>query len=51
MVIEYRRDQQRLFGGTYLHELVVQAGEMRIAAKRVNLVNCDAALDGLVIPF
>ena len=50
-IVEYRRGEQRLFAGTYLHRLVVQDGAIRIAAKRVNLVNCDAEMDGLVIPF
>ena len=50
-IVEYRRQQQRLFAGTYFHRLVVNDGSIRIAAKRVNLVNCDAAMDGLVIPF
>jgi benzoate/toluate 1,2-dioxygenase beta subunit len=51
MLVEYRRDQQRLFAGTCLHQLQAEAGRIRIASKRVDLVNCDAALDGLVIPF
>lgn len=51
MIVEYRREQQRLFAGTYLHRLVILHGTIRIAAKRINLVNCDAAMDGLVIPF
>jgi len=51
VLIEYRREQQRLFGGTYFHRLVVRDGALRIAMKRVDLVNCDAPMDGLVIPF
>src|SRR5262245_28856225 len=51
MLIEYRREQQRLFGGTYFHRLIVRDGAIRIAMKRVDLVNCDAPMDGLVIPF
>jgi len=51
VLIEYRREQQRLFGGTYFHRLVVRNGAIRIAMKRVDLVNCDAPMDGLVIPF
>ena len=51
MIVEYRREQQRLFAGSYFHELERHGGAIRIASKRVNLVNCDAALDGLVIPF
>jgi 3-phenylpropionate/cinnamic acid dioxygenase small subunit len=51
MMIEYRREQQRLFGGTTLHRLVQADGRIMIAWKRVNLVNCDAPLDGITIPF
>jgi 3-phenylpropionate/cinnamic acid dioxygenase small subunit len=51
MMIEYRREQQRLFGGTMLHRLVQADGRIMIAWKRVNLVNCDAPLDGITVPF
>jgi 3-phenylpropionate/cinnamic acid dioxygenase small subunit len=51
MMVEYRRGEQRLFAGTCFHELVRAEDGLRIASKRVDLVNCDAALDGLVVPF
>ncbi|MGB6535964.1 MAG: aromatic-ring-hydroxylating dioxygenase subunit beta, partial [Xanthobacteraceae bacterium] len=51
MMIEYRREQQRLFGGTMLHRLVQAGGRIMIAWKRVDLVNCDAPLDGITVPF
>ncbi|MBV8835875.1 MAG: aromatic-ring-hydroxylating dioxygenase subunit beta [Alphaproteobacteria bacterium] len=51
MMIEFRRNEQRLFGGTCLHRLVRRDGALRIRFKRVDLVNCDAPLDGLVVPF
>src|SRR5271167_4306848 len=35
MMIEYRREQQRLFGGTALHRLVETSGRIMIASKRV----------------
>jgi 3-phenylpropionate/cinnamic acid dioxygenase small subunit len=50
-MIEYRRQQQRIFGGTCWHRLVTRGDDLRIAWKRVDLVNCDAPLDGLVVPF
>jgi len=50
-MLENRRDNQRLFGGTCLHRLVQNDGALRIAWKRVDLVNCDAPLDGIVVPF
>lgn len=51
MMIEYRRAQQRLFGGTALHRLVQSGGRIMIAWKRIDLVNCDAPLDGITVPF
>jgi 3-phenylpropionate/cinnamic acid dioxygenase small subunit len=51
MMIEYRREQQRLFGGTALHRLVRANGRIMIAWKRIDLVNCDAPLDGITMPF
>lgn len=50
-MIEYRREQQRLFGGTAIHHLVQADGRVMIAWKRVDLVNCDAPLDGITVPF
>lgn len=50
-MVEFRRNEQRIFAGTYFHRLVVNEGAIRIASKRVNLVNCDAPMDGLVVPF
>ena len=51
VLIEFRRNEQRLFGGTNFHRLTTVAADIRIASKRVDLVNCDAPLDGLVVPF
>jgi 3-phenylpropionate/cinnamic acid dioxygenase small subunit len=51
LMIEYRREQQRLFAGTAWHRLVQLDGTVRIAWKRVDLVNCDAPLDGITQPF
>ena len=51
LMIEYRREQQRLFAGTAWHRLVQVDGAIRIAWKRVDLVNCDAPLDGITQPF
>ncbi len=51
LMIEYRREQQRLFAGTAFHRLVQVDGAIRIAWKRVDLVNCDAPMDGLTQPF
>jgi benzoate/toluate 1,2-dioxygenase subunit beta len=51
MMIEFRREAHRLFGGTVLHRLVKTDNGLRIAWKRVNLVDCDGPMDGITIPF
>jgi 3-phenylpropionate/cinnamic acid dioxygenase small subunit len=51
LLTEFRRNEQRFFAGTSFHTLTVSEGRMKIAFKRVDLVNCDAPLDGLVVPF
>ena len=51
LMIEYRREQQRVFAGTAWHRLVLVDGAIRVAWKRVDLVNCDAPLDGITQPF
>jgi ethylbenzene dioxygenase subunit beta len=51
LVLENRRDSQRLFGGTAHHRLVQLDGNLRIAWKRVDLLNCDAPLDGILVPL
>ncbi len=50
-MIEYRRDKQRLFGGTQRHGLVPRGDGFAIGWKRVDLVNCDSVMDGLSVPF
>ena len=41
---EAQGDELQFFVGTCLHHLTVQDGELRMTLKRVNLLNCDAAL-------
>ena len=50
-LLEYRREAQRTFGGSAFHHLVRSGGGIQIAWKRVDLVNCDAPHEGLVVPF
>lgn len=50
-LIEFRRNEQKLFAGTYFHHLVHQHDATRIRVKRVDLVNCDATMEGLVVPL
>ena len=51
LMIEYRRESQRIFAGTATHRLVLADGGIKIAWKRIDLVDCDAPHDGLVVPF
>jgi len=51
MLVEFRRNEQRLFGGTSFHRLIVIEGDIKIAWKRIDLVNCDGPMDGIVVPF
>jgi len=50
-MVEFRRDEQRLFAGAQTHGLVRDARGYRIAWKRVDLVNCDAMMEGITVPF
>ncbi|HTW88165.1 MAG TPA: aromatic-ring-hydroxylating dioxygenase subunit beta [Candidatus Binataceae bacterium] len=51
LMVEFRHDSQRLFAGTCLHRLVQTHDGFRIAWKRVDLINCDGLLEGLLVPF
>jgi 3-phenylpropionate/cinnamic acid dioxygenase small subunit len=51
LMVEYRRNAQRLFAATCRHRLVAHGQGLAIAWKRVDLVNCDAELEGIVLPF
>ncbi|MBI05101.1 MAG: phenylpropionate dioxygenase [Pelagibacteraceae bacterium] len=50
-MIEYRRNNQRLFGGTLWHHLIQEGATFAIHSKKVELVNCDGMMDGLNVPF
>jgi len=41
---ESQGDELNTFVGTCLHHLVLEGGELKMALKRVNLINSDAAL-------
>jgi 3-phenylpropionate/cinnamic acid dioxygenase small subunit len=51
VLVEYRRERQRVWGALVEHRLRRTADGLRIAAKRVDLVNSDAELDGIVCLF
>ena len=50
-MVEFRRDEQRLFAGAQRHGLVRDGTGYKIAWKRVDLVNCDATMEGITVPF
>ena len=50
-MVEFRRDQQRLFAGSQTHGLVRTGDSYNICWKRVDLVNCDGMLEGITVPF
>jgi 3-phenylpropionate/cinnamic acid dioxygenase small subunit len=47
MVVEYRQERQRVFGASVEHRLRRTPDGLRIAAKRVDLVNSESELDGI----
>jgi 3-phenylpropionate/cinnamic acid dioxygenase small subunit len=49
IMFQYRRDEQHTFGGSCTHRLVMTPAGYRIASKRVDLVNCDAAMENILI--
>jgi len=51
VLLEYRRERQRVWGALVEHRLRPTANGLRIAAKRVDLVNSEAELDGVVCFF
>jgi 3-phenylpropionate/cinnamic acid dioxygenase small subunit len=51
VMVEYRAERQRLWAATVEHRLRRTADGLRIAAKRVDLVNSEAELDGIACLF
>ena len=44
-ILEYRKEEQRLFGGTVRHWLRRAGADFKIAMKRIDLINCDAPME------
>ena len=51
LMVEYRREQQRIFAGTAPQRLAQSDGRIMIDWKRVDMVNSDAPLAGITSPF
>ena len=49
VMLQYRREKQDVFAGVYHHRLRIEENGFRIAAKRVDLLNCDAPLENILI--
>ena len=59
VMVEYRLDRQRIFAGRQVHQLR-RVGEasldrdqasLKIAHKRVDLVNCESAFEAIAVPI
>jgi len=50
-LVEFQNDEQQVFAGEYVHTLHEVLEEFKIVQKRVNLLNCDAPMGAIVIPF
>jgi benzoate/toluate 1,2-dioxygenase beta subunit len=50
-LVEWRQEKQRIWGALVEHRLRRANGGLRIAHKRVDLVNSEAELDGVAILF
>jgi len=47
MYFESQLDRQLILGGVVYHHLMVMAGTLRMRMKKIELVNCDAALPSI----
>jgi benzoate/toluate 1,2-dioxygenase beta subunit len=45
----FYRGKQTPYAGTYTHELVREENDYRIQSKRVDIINCDAPLNTIII--
>ena len=45
----YYREKQTPYAGTYTHELVRDGDSFKIHSKRVDIINCDAPLNTIII--
>ncbi len=45
----YYRDKQTPYAGKYTHELVRDGDRYKIRSKRVDIINCDATLNTIII--
>lgn len=52
IMLEYRPGgQQQIFGGRCSHAIRIVDGKMKLAWKKVNLINCDGMFNPILLPF
>ncbi len=51
VLVEFRAERQRVWGGLVEHRLQRTGGTYRIAHKRIDLVDSEGELDGIAILF
>ncbi len=52
IMLEYRPGkEQQVFGGRCFHAIRVVSGEMKLAWKKVELINCDGMFNPILLPF
>ena len=51
IMVEHRLDRQRIFAGRQTHRLRRVGQDLRIAHKRVDLVNCESAFEAIAVPI
>ncbi len=52
IMLEYRPGcDQQIFGGRCFHAIRTRNSELKIAWKKVELINCDGMLNPIVLPF
>lgn len=49
IMLQYRREEQDVFGGSYTHHLKVEEHGLKIMKKRVDLINCDAPMGNILL--
>ena len=51
IMLQYRREEQDVFGGSYTHTLKVEGQGFKIKKKKIDLINCDAPLGNILLYF
>jgi 3-phenylpropionate/cinnamic acid dioxygenase small subunit len=49
IMLQYRREEQDVFGGSYTHCLKSTDQGLKIKSKKIELINCDAAMGNILL--